>query len=42
VVAGKNGQGKPIEELHVEGGYKMNHNGTWLEAGAEPDFATDL
>jgi integrase len=35
VVAGKNPQGKPIEELHAEGSYKMNHNGTWLDAGAD-------
>jgi hypothetical protein len=34
VVAGKNAQGKPIEELHAEGSYKMNHNGTWLDADA--------
>ena len=36
VVAGKNAQGKPIEELHAEGSYKMNHNGTWLDAGGMP------
>jgi hypothetical protein len=35
VVAGKNAQGKPIEELHAEGSCKMNHNGTWLDAGAD-------
>ena len=35
VVAGKNARGKPIEELHAEGSYKMNHNGTWLDASAD-------
>ena len=35
VVDGKNAQGKPIEELHAEGSYKMNHNGNWLDAGAD-------
>ncbi|MFI5096988.1 MAG: tyrosine-type recombinase/integrase [Candidatus Acidiferrales bacterium] len=35
VVTGKNAQGKPIEEMHAEGSYKMNHNGTWLDASAD-------
>jgi len=35
VVDGKNAQGKPIEELHAEGSYKMNHNGNWLDAGTD-------
>ena len=39
MVAGKNAQGKPIEELHAEGSYKMNHNGTWLDA-AKLGFVT--
>jgi integrase len=35
VIAGKNAQGKPIEETHAEGKYVMNHNGAWLEAGED-------
>ncbi|HZC66072.1 MAG TPA: hypothetical protein VE545_05840, partial [Candidatus Dormibacteraeota bacterium] len=35
VIVGKNPQGKPIERLYAEGSYKMNHNGTWLDAGTD-------
>jgi integrase len=35
VIGGKNPQGKPREELHAEGRYYMNHNGSWLDAGAD-------
>jgi len=31
----KNSQGKLREDLHAEGRYKINHNGSWLEAGSD-------
>jgi len=36
VVVGKDAKRKPIEEMHAQGKYVMNHNGSWLDAGTDP------
>jgi len=36
VIVGKDTKEKPIELMHAEGKYVMNHNRAWLDAGTDP------